>query len=83
MCVQYLINNAGVAKWADLGSLTEEDMLHLFQTNALGPLMITQAVLREGLLKRGSVIANMTSKVGDRRSTLCICLTACPPHGLS
>ena len=62
-CVQYLINNAGVAKWADLGSLQEEDMLHLFRTNTLGPLMITQEVLREGLLKSGSVVANMTSKV--------------------
>ena len=63
--MQYLINNAGVAKWADLGSLQEADMLHLFQTNTLGPLMITQEVLREGLLKSGSVIANMTSKVSD------------------
>ena len=74
--MQYLINNAGVAKWADLGSLTEEDMLHLFRTNTLGPLIITQEVLREGLLKCGSVVANMTSKVGDRRSTLCVRLTA-------
>ena len=63
--LQYLINNAGVAKWADLGSLQEADMLHLFRTNTLGPLMITQEVLREGLLKSGSVIANMTSKVSD------------------
>ena len=61
--MQYLINNAGVAKWADLGNLQEEDMLHLFRTNTLGPLMITQEVLREGLLKSGSVVANMTSKV--------------------
>ena len=61
--LQYLINNAGVAKWADLGSLEEADMLHLFRTNALGPLMVTQEVLREGLLKSGSVVANMTSKV--------------------
>lgn len=61
--MQYLINNAGVAKWADLGSIEEQDMLHLFRTNTLGPLMITQEVLREGLLKSGSVVANMTSKV--------------------
>lgn len=74
--MQYLINNAGVAKWADLGSLTEEDMLHLFRTNTLGPLMITQEVLREGLLKRSSVVANMTSKVSYCRSTLCVRLTA-------
>jgi len=61
--VQYLINNAGVAKWADLGSIEEQDMLHLFRTNTLGPFMVTQEVLREGLLKSGSVVANMTSKV--------------------
>ena len=61
--MQYLINNAGVAKWADLGNLQQEDMLHLFRTNALGPLMITQEALREGLLRSGSVVANMTSKV--------------------
>lgn len=58
-----------VAKWADLGSLQEEDMLHLFRTNTLGPLMITQEVLREGLLRKGSVVANMTSKVPDVHTT--------------
>ena len=69
--MQYLINNAGVAKWADLGSIEEQDMLHLFRTNTLGPLMITQEVLREGLLKSGSVVANMTSKVPSVLDCLC------------
>lgn len=60
---QYLINNAGVASWGDLGKLTEDELLHCIRTNTLGPLLVTQEVLGTGLLKRGSVVANLTSKV--------------------
>lgn len=61
--VQYLINNAGVASWGGLGQLTEEELLHCIRTNTLGPLLVTQEVLGAKLLKNGSVVANLTSKV--------------------
>ena len=38
-------------------------MLRLFRTNTLGPLLVTQEVLNARLLRNGSVVANMTSKV--------------------
>ncbi|KAK9914895.1 hypothetical protein WJX75_002004 [Coccomyxa subellipsoidea] len=63
--VDYLINNAGVASWGGLGQLTEDELLHCIRTNTVGPLMVTQEVLGAGLLKRGSVVANLTSKMGS------------------
>ncbi len=61
--MQYLINNAGVASWGGLGQLTEDELLHCIRTNTVGPLMVTQEVLGAGLLQKGSVVANLTSKV--------------------
>ncbi|CAL8468915.1 g8456 [Coccomyxa elongata] len=63
--VDYLINNAGVASWGGLGQLTEEELLHCIRTNTLGPLLVTQEVLGAKLLKNGSVVANLTSKMGS------------------
>jgi NADP-dependent 3-hydroxy acid dehydrogenase YdfG len=62
-CLQYLINNAGVASWGNLGALTEDELLRLFRTNTMGPLLVTQEVLNAGLLRNGSTVANLTSKV--------------------
>ncbi len=61
--MQYLINNAGVASWGGLGQLTDDELLHCIRTNTLGPLLVTQEVLGAKLLKNGSVVANLTSKV--------------------
>lgn len=61
--MQYLINNAGVASWGQLGELSEEELLRLFRTNTLGPLLVTQEVSNANLLRSGSVVANLTSKV--------------------
>ena len=64
--IDYLINNSGVGSWNDLDEVTPEELLLLFQTNAMGPLLVTQALQKQGLLGRPggpSVIANMTSKV--------------------
>jgi len=60
-----LINNAGVAEWSSLGSVTQESMLRLFSVNAVGPLLVTQAAAGKGLLRKGSVVANITSKMGS------------------
>lgn len=60
-----LINNAGVAEWSDLEDVTEDAMLRCFQTNTLGPLFTTQQLVKVGLLRRGSLVAQMTSKMGS------------------
>lgn len=63
--LQYLFNVAGVTDTtrADLTSIDAEKMLHCFKTNAIGPVLIVQQLLENGLLGQGSTIANLTSKV--------------------
>jgi hypothetical protein len=63
VAAQVVINNAGVASWEGLSQVTAEAMLRCFTTNAIGPLLTTQQLMKAGLLGRGSVVANMTSKV--------------------
>eukprot|EP00887_Chlorella_sp_A99_P002829 scaffold6.g2829.t1 len=63
--VDLLINNAGVASWGDLGDVSEEEMFNCFRINTCGPLFTTQAVYKQGLLKQGSVVAQMSSKMGS------------------
>ena len=65
-CVlQYLLVVAGIIDEtrAGLKEIDADRMLRLFQTNTIGPLLVAQQLLAAGLLKQGSVIANMTSKV--------------------
>ena len=64
--IQLVINNAGVygPKGLTLDSVKAEDMALTFQTNAIGPLLVVQQLLRNKLIgKPGSIIGNMTSKV--------------------
>ena len=39
--------------------------MDLFRTNAVGPLLVTQEFSRAGLLGSGSMVANITSKMGS------------------
>lgn len=60
----YAIYNAGVVDdWADLDEVDEERMLHCFKVNTIGALLTAQALMANNLLKRGSLLATMTSKV--------------------
>jgi NAD(P)-dependent dehydrogenase (short-subunit alcohol dehydrogenase family) len=63
---QLLVNNAGaVDGYKELHEVTEEDILHCFRVNAVGPLLVTQQLHQRGLLggrRGGSLVANMTSK---------------------
>lgn len=65
--LQYLFNVAGVADKtrADLHAIDAERMLECFQTNAVGPLIVVQQLLDNGMLGSGSTVANLTSKVNQ------------------
>lgn len=65
--LQLLVNNSGVRdEWSGLEEVTAADMLHCFQTNAIGPLLVTQQLHKQRLLGSGSgggsLVANMSSK---------------------
>jgi NAD(P)-dependent dehydrogenase (short-subunit alcohol dehydrogenase family) len=40
-------------------------MMKLFETNTVGPLIVAQQLEKQGLIGKGSTIANMTSKMGS------------------
>jgi NAD(P)-dependent dehydrogenase (short-subunit alcohol dehydrogenase family) len=64
-----LINNAGVNPQDEaLASLSAQTMLHTFQVNSVGPLMVTRGFL--DLLKRSDdpKVINVTSKMGSLTS---------------
>ena len=64
--VDVLINNAGVLRRSKLGEIDEasvEEMLLQFRTNALGPLLVTQALLP--LMGEGGKVGIVTSRMGS------------------
>jgi len=62
--VDLLINNAGILIWGDkLESLNVEGIRKQFEVNALGPLLVTQALMSR--LGKGSKVALITSRMGS------------------
>ncbi|MBD2742362.1 SDR family oxidoreductase [Coleofasciculus sp. FACHB-1120] len=61
--IDVLINNAGIIKRVTLENLDFESIREQFEVNALGPLRVTHAL--SPLLKAGSKIALMTSRMGS------------------
>jgi NAD(P)-dependent dehydrogenase (short-subunit alcohol dehydrogenase family) len=61
--IDVLINNAGIIKRVTLEDLDFDSIREQFEVNALGPLRVTHALLP--LLKAGSKIALMTSRMGS------------------
>ena len=71
-----VINNAGTTgtdgynKW-ELEDMDAEEMMHVFKINTVGPLLVTQQLLKNGLIgdpakgKGGALVGNVTSKVGS------------------
>jgi NAD(P)-dependent dehydrogenase (short-subunit alcohol dehydrogenase family) len=59
-----LINNAGILVWGDkLGALNVPGIRKQFEVNALGPLLVTDAL--RGNLKAGAKVAFITSRMGS------------------
>lgn len=61
--VDILINNAGILRNETLGELNYDTIEAQFQTNALGPLRVVEALLPN--LGEGSKVANITSRMGS------------------
>ncbi|MGB5711977.1 MAG: SDR family oxidoreductase [Waterburya sp.] len=61
--IDVLINNAGIVERVSLERLDTNSIRRQFEVNALGPLMLTQALLTN--LKKGSKIIMMTSRMGS------------------
>lgn len=65
--VDVVINNAGILIYSDLDSVSADDMMRSFQVNTVGPLLVTQALVRQGVIANGErcIVGNVTSKVGS------------------
>jgi NAD(P)-dependent dehydrogenase (short-subunit alcohol dehydrogenase family) len=63
-----VINNAGVyGERVGFGEMTAETMMHVFNVNAVGPLMVTKALMKKNVLggKAGTTLVHITSKMGS------------------
>ena len=58
-----LINNAGILQRNDLSNMDWDSMRRQFETNSLGPLRVTSALLEH--LAPGSKVAIVTSRMGS------------------
>ncbi len=61
--IDLLINNAGIFLNDTLGSLDPEEISKQFYVNALGPLMMTEALMPH--LQKGATVAMVTSLMGS------------------
>ena len=62
--VGLLINNAGILVHEEgLGAIRFDDLRRQFEVNALGPLRVTQALLKN--MKRGAKVGLVTSRMGS------------------
>ena len=77
--ISVVINNAGTtgtdgySKW-ELQDMTAEEMMHVYRVNTVGPMLVTQQLVKRGLVgsvagspSEGpvSLVGNVTSKVGS------------------
>lgn len=61
--IDVLINNAGILKSMTLENIDYESMNQQFEINALGPLKVTQSLLKN--LHKGSKVGIITSRMGS------------------
>jgi len=74
--IDVLVNNAGVGLLAPLEGIPPANVRKLFDTNTLGTIAMTQAILPQFRERRGGVIVNVTSSVTVRSLPLLSVYTA-------
>ena len=62
--IDILVNNAGFQIWTSLEEATDEDATRQFDTNVVGMLRVTRAVLPAMRAQKSGVIVNVSSVVG-------------------
>ena len=62
--VDLLINNAGIYQRQDFESMTASPMLQEYMTNAIGPILVSRALLPNLCKSQQPRIVNMTSRMG-------------------
>lgn len=65
VAVDLLINNAGVVGKGSLESFDPEDLVRTYRTNAVGPLLVTRALLPALRRAKGAKIVHITSGMGS------------------
>lgn len=64
--VDLLVNNAGISgEDSRVGALTLEGLRRVFDTNAFGPALLTQALLPNLVKSRRKLVLNITSTLGS------------------
>lgn len=58
-----LVNNAGTASWTSFGEIDEVTSTEIMRVNALGPVLVTQALA--GRVRDGGKIVNISSTLGS------------------
>jgi NAD(P)-dependent dehydrogenase (short-subunit alcohol dehydrogenase family) len=61
--IDALVNNAGIGLLAPLEGTTSDNAHQIFETNVLGTIAMTQAVLPQFRQRRAGVVVNVTSSV--------------------
>ncbi|CDM62340.1 MULTISPECIES: SDR family oxidoreductase [Rhizobium] len=61
--IDMLVNNAGIGWLNALEGTSMDTLRHIFETNTLGTMAMTQAVLPQFRQRKGGIIVNVTSSV--------------------
>jgi 3-oxoacyl-[acyl-carrier protein] reductase len=62
--IDILINNAGIAKDADINDKTKEDFMHILEVNLVGPFLLTRLIANSMYENKSGKIVNIASNNG-------------------
>lgn len=65
VAIDLLINNAGIFEGDGLASTTKQSLMKLFEVNAVGPFLVTRALLPNLKLAPNATVAQVSSYMGS------------------